>query len=146
MYRYVLKRILLMIPTMLLVIILVFTINYFSPGDPVAEILGPEATQEQIDAKREELGLNDPYFVQLWNYIENIITKFDFGSSYRTGQPVIKEVLERAPTTLMLTLCSMTFATIIGVTLGIISAVKQYSIFDYIATFLSLVGASMPSF
>ena len=146
MYRYILKRILLMIPTMLLVIFLVFTINYFSPGDPTAEMLGQEATQEQIDALREELGLNDPYIVQLWNYLKGIITEFNFGSSYKTGQPVIKEVLERAPTTLMLTLCSMTFATIVGITLGIISAVKQYSIFDYVATFLSLVGASMPSF
>lgn len=145
-YKYVLKRILLMIPVMLLVTVLVFTINYFSTGDPVAQILGAEATQEQIDAKRAELGLDQPYFVQLWEYIKNIITKFDFGSSYKTGAPVINEVLERAPTTLLLTICSMAFATVIGITLGIVSAVKQYSIFDYIATFLSLVGASMPSF
>lgn len=146
MYKYILKRILLMIPVMLMVIVLVFTINYFSPGDPVGEILGQEATQEQIDAKREELGLNDPYIVQLWHTIKGIVTEFDFGVSYKTGKPVIKEVLERAPTTLLLTLCSMTFATVVGIALGIISAVKQYAVFDYIATLLSLVGASMPSF
>ena len=146
MYKYILKRILMMIPVMLFVTVLVFTINYFSNGDPVSQILGAEATQEQIDAKRIELGLDQPYFVQLWRYIKNIVTKFDFGSSYKTGTPVIKEVLERAPTTLLLTICSMAFAAIVGILLGIISAVKQYSIFDYIATFLSLVGASMPSF
>lgn len=146
MYKYIFKRILLMIPVMLFVIVLVFTINFFSNGDPVAQILGPEASQEQIDAKRAELGLDQPYFVQLWEYVKNIVTKFDFGSSYKTGAPVIREVLERAPTTLLLTVCSMVFATVVGITLGIISAVKQYSVFDYIATFLSLVGASMPSF
>lgn len=135
-----------MIPTMLFVIVLVFTINYFSDGDPAVDILGPEATQEQIDATREELGLNDPYFVQLFRYIKNIVTKFDFGTSYKTGQTVISEVLGRFPTTLLLTLCSMGIATVLGITLGIISAVKQYSIFDYLATFFSLIGVSIPSF
>ena len=146
MHKYILKRLLLMIPTMLFVIILVFSINYFSDGDPVSDILGPEASQAQIDAKREELGLNDSYFEQLFRYIKNIVTKFDFGTSYKTGKSVISEVLGRFPTTLLLTLCSMAIATVVGITLGIISAVKQYSVFDYIATFLSLVGVSIPSF
>lgn len=146
MYKYVLKRLLLMIPTMLFVTVLVFSINYFSDGDPIVDILGAEATQEQIEAKREELGLNDSYFEQLFRYIKNIVTKFDFGTSYKTGQAVIDEVLERFPTTLLLTLCSMLIATIVGITLGVISAVKQYSVFDYIATFLSLIGVSIPAF
>lgn len=146
MYRYVLKRLLLMIPTMLFVTVLVFSINYFSDGDPVVDILGAEATQEQIEAKREELGLNDSYFEQLFRYIKNIVTKFDFGTSYKTGKSVIDEVLDRFPTTLLLTLCSMLIATIVGITLGVISAVKQYSVFDYIATFLSLIGVSIPAF
>lgn len=146
MSRYVLKRLLLMIPTMLFVVILVFTINYFSEGDPVSDILGPEATQAQIDAKREELGLNDPYHEQLFRYIKGIVTEFDFGMSYKTGKNVIDEVLDRFPTTLLLTLCSMGIAVVVGITLGVISAVKQYSVFDYIATFLSLVGVSIPSF
>ncbi len=141
-----LKRLLLMIPTMLFVVILVFTINYFSEGDPVSDILGPEATQAQIDAKREELGLNDPYHEQLFRYIKGIVTEFDFGMSYKTGKNVIDEVLDRFPTTLLLTLCSMGIAVVVGITLGVISAVKQYSVFDYIATFLSLVGVSIPSF
>lgn len=146
MYRYVLKRLLLMIPTMLFVTVLVFSINYFSDGDPVVDILGAEATQEQIEAKREELGLNDSYFEQLFRYIKNIVTEFDFGTSYKTGKSVIDEVLDRFPTTLLLTLCSMLIATIVGITLGVISAVKQYSVFDYIATFLSLIGVSIPAF
>ncbi len=135
-----------MIPTMLLVIVLVFTINYFSSGDPTVAILGEGASQEQIDACREELGLNDPYFVQLGRYIVNIVTKFDFGTSYKNGKPVIKEVLERFPTTLLLTITSMTIALVVGILLGIISAVKQYSLFDYIATFFSLIGVSIPTF
>ena len=146
MYKYVGKRLLLMIPTMLFVIVLVFTINYFSDGDPAVDILGPEATQEQIDATRDELGLNDPYFVQLFRYIKNIVTKFDFGTSYKTGETVISEVLGRFPTTMLLTLCSMAIATVLGIIMGIISAVRQYSIFDYLATFFSLIGVSIPSF
>ena len=135
-----------MIPVLLLVVIIVFTINYFTPGDPVYQLLGETASQEQIDAKREELGLNDPYFVQLGRYIWDIVAHFDFGTSYTTGQPVMDEVLERMPTTMLLTLCSITLATVVGIVLGIISAVKQYSIFDYTATFVSLFGASMPGF
>ena len=146
MYKYILKRLLLMIPTMFFVMILVFTINYFSEGDPVSDILGPEATQEQYDQKREELGLNDPYHEQLFRYVKNIVTEFDFGTSYKTGKPVIEEVLERFPTTLLLTLCSMAIATVLGVLLGVISAVKQYSVLDYLATLTSLVGVSIPSF
>ena len=135
-----------MIPTMFFVMILVFTINYFSEGDPVSDILGPEATQEQYDQKREELGLNDPYHEQLFRYVKNIVTEFDFGTSYKTGKPVIEEVLERFPTALLLTLCSMAIATVLGVLLGVISAVKQYSVLDYLATLTSLVGVSIPSF
>lgn len=135
-----------MIPTMFFVMILVFTINYFSEGDPVSDILGPEATQEQYDQKREELGLNDPYHEQLFRYVKNIVTEFDFGTSYKTGKSVIEEVLERFPTTLLLTLCSMAIATVLGVLLGVISAVKQYSVLDYLATLTSLVGVSIPSF
>ena len=135
-----------MIPTMFFVMILVFTINYFSEGDPVSDILGPEATQEQYDQKREELGLNDPYHEQLFRYVKNIVTEFDFGTSYKTGKPVIEEVLERFPTTLLLTLCSMAIATVLGVLLGVISAVKQYYVLDYLATLTSLVGVSIPSF
>lgn len=135
-----------MIPTMFFVMILVFTINYFSEGDPVSDILGAEATQEQYDQKREELGLNDPYHEQLFRYVKNIVTEFDFGTSYKTGKPVIEEVLERFPTTLLLTLCSMAIATVLGVLLGVISAVKQYSVLDYLATLTSLVGVSIPSF
>ncbi len=134
------------IPTMLLVIVLVFTINYFSSGDPTVAILGEGASQEQIEAKREELGLNDSYFEQLFRYIVNIVTRFDFGTSYKNGKPVLDEILKRFPTTLLLTLTSMTIAIIVGIVLGIISAVKQYSIFDRVATFVSLFGVSIPSF
>lgn len=146
MIRYIFTRLLHMIPVFLLVSLIVFTINFFSPGDPAGEILGPEASAAQIAEKREELGLNDPFFVQFGTYVMKIFTKFDFGTSYKTGRPVITEVLERAPTTFLLTLISMFIATVFGILLGIISATKQYSIFDYVANFVALFGASMPSF
>ncbi len=146
MIRYILKRILQMIPVLLLVLVIVFTINYFTPGDPVASLLGESASEEQIDAKRAELGLDDPYFIQLGKYIWNIVTRFDFGTSYKTGLPVKDEIVARMSTTMLLTFWSMLIATVVGITLGVISAVKQFSIFDNVSTFISLFGASMPSF
>ncbi len=146
MLKYILKRIIQMIPVMVLVIFIVFTINYFTPGDPVNQILGESASQEQIDAKRKELGLDDPYFVQLGRYIWGIASRFDFGNSYMTGKSVGKEIIERIPTTLKLTFFSITIATVVGMLLGVLSAIRQYSALDYASTFISLFGASMPGF
>ncbi len=144
--KYILRRLLLLIPVMIGVTIIVFTINYFTPGDPARVILGNDAKEEEIQQYREELGLNDPYFVQLGRYIWNIVAHGDMGTSYVTGQPVFEEIMDRFPTTFMLASLSVIFATIIGIPLGIISAVKQYSVFDMIVTVLALVGASMPHF
>lgn len=146
MKKYILRRILLIIPVLLGVILLIFTINEFSPGDPAIAILGTDANEEQLQVMREKLGLNKPFMVRYGLYVKGIITKFDLGDSYQTGRPVRDEILKRYPITIILTLCCVTFATVIGIPLGIISATKQYSIFDYIATVLALVGASMPNF
>jgi peptide/nickel transport system permease protein len=145
MLRYIFKRLLMIIPVMLLATFIVFTINYFSPADPATVIAGETATQEQIDQIREDLGLNDPFFVQFFRYIGKVL-RLDLGTSWRTGRPVAEEVLERAPTTILLTIVSMGLATFVGVLLGIISAVNQYSYIDSLATFFSLLGASMPQF
>ena len=144
--RYVVKRILLTIPTLLAVTFIVFTINYFTPGDPVRAILGDNATQEQMDAKRVELGLDQPFLVQFFTYVKNIVTKLDFGTSYVTGRSVSKEILERFPTTLKLTFLGIALAVVIGIILGLLAAIKQYTIFDYLSTILAVVGASMPLF
>ena len=146
MIRYILKRLVLMIPVLVGVIFIIFTINYISPGDPLVDILGIEASAEQRAAKAHELGLDQPYLVQLGNYIWGIFTRLDFGTSYRTNRPVRDEVLERFPTTLLLTSLITCLSVPCGLTFGILTAVFQNSILDYVVTFIALAGASMPQF
>lgn len=146
MLRYIGRRVLLFIPVILGVLFLTFTINYFSPGDAAVAILGSEASPEALEEFREEHGLNDPFLVQFVDYVEGVVLHFDFGTSYSTRRPVTEELLERYPTTIALAVMSVVFATIIGIPLGIISAVKQYSPADYGASFLALIGASLPQF
>lgn len=146
MLKYILKRILMMIPVMLGVSFIVFCMVYFTPGDPARYMLGADATEESIEMLHQEMGLDKPFLVQYGSYIWKIITKFDFGISYTTRRSVTTEILERFPNTLRLTCLSVAFATIIGVVAGIISATKQYSIFDNIATVISITGVSMPNF
>lgn len=146
MLKYIGRRLLQFIPVIIGVLFLTFTINYFSPGDPAIAILGTEASEESLERFREEHGLNDSFFVQFFHYAEGIVTRFDFGTSYQTKRPVSQELLERYPQTIMLALMSVAFATAIGIPLGIISATKQYSLSDYGASFLALIGASLPQF
>lgn len=134
-----------MLPILFGITVIVFTLMYITPGDPAYAILGENATPEQIAQIHEELGLNDPYLVRLGRYFMDIF-RLDFGTSYKTGQPVFDEIMARYPNTLKLALLSTGLGILIGVTCGIISAVKQYSIFDKIGTFISLFGASAPSF
>jgi len=118
------------------------------PGNPVQLILGlgSEVSQDEIDALTEELGLNDPFIVRFANYLKGIITKFDFGKSYSTRKPVMKEIMERFPYTFKLAVLSIILSVFLGVLTGIIAATKQYSIFDGLATTLALLGVSMPIF
>ncbi len=146
MIRYIGKRLLMMIPVLLGVIIVVFTIMYFTPGDPARLILGDGATPEAVHELREELGLNDSYIEQLGRYLFNLIFRFDLGDSYVSGKPVIDEILARFPTTITLGLLSVAISVVVGVSMGIISATKPYSIFDNIATTIALTGVSMPTF
>ena len=146
MIRYVLKRLVMMIPVLLGVSFLIFTMLYFSPGDPAVQILGEGASEEAILELREELGLNDPFFVRYFNYLKDMILYQDWGTSYSLNASVFTTVVERFPTTLALAALSIAVATCIGVLCGIIAAVKQYSVFDYVATICSLIGAAMPNF
>ena len=146
MIRFILRRMLLMIPVLLGVMFIVFTINYFGPGDPVAALLGGNYTQEQYDAKEKELGLDQPYAVQFVNYIKGIVTELDLGTSYQTRRAVRDEILDRFPTTLLLGMLGVALTVVVGIPFGIISATKQYSILDYIVTIVSLIFASIPSF
>lgn len=144
--KYILKRVLLMIPVLLGVIFIVFTINHFMPGDPVISLLGTNYTQEQYDAKEAELGLDKPFLEQFVIYVKNVVTKGDLGTSYQTNRSVSTEILERFPVTLKLGLLGVLVTVIVGVPFGVISATKQYSALDYGVTVVSMFFASMPSF
>ncbi len=145
MVKYVIKRILILIPIMLAVSFVVFSILYFTPADPARIMLGASAPQEAVDQLQEELGLNDPFLVQYGRYLSGVLHG-DFGTSYRNGQSVFFEIFARFPVTLTLAGLSILVVVVLGITLGIISAVKQYSILDYVLTVLSMLAASIPNF
>lgn len=146
MAKYILKNALMVIPTMLAVVFIIFTINYFTPGDPVAIFFDFDYTEEQYAEKAAEWGLDQPFLTQFVNYVKNIVTKFDFGYSYFSGNSVISELSTRFPVSLKLGLISVLLTVIIGVPFGIISATRQYSLLDYGVTFVSLFFAAVPGF
>lgn len=145
MLKYIFHRILSMIPVLFGIVVIIFTLMYITPGDPALAILGENATPEQIQAIHEKLGLDDPYFVRLGRYCVNLL-QGDFGNSYKNGRPVLDEILTRYPYTLVLTFSSVGFGIVVGVTAGVISAVRQYSLLDKLLTSFSLFGVSAPSF
>ena len=117
MLKYISKRIIYLIPVLIGIVFLVFTIMYFSPGDPAKLILGDRAPEEQVAALRHELGLDLPYYQQLFNYIKNAIHG-DFGNSYQLRMPVWDIIKLRFPLTLQLTTFTMLIAVLIGVPVG----------------------------
>lgn len=145
MLRYILRRILILIPIILAVTFIVFFIISLTPGNTAAMIIGDGANQESIDKLTQEMGLNDPIVVQYARYIKGLVTG-NMGQSYTTGKPVIGEIASRFPNTLKLTLLSIIIAIAISIPIGVISATKQYSIFDNIGMIFALAGISMPSF
>lgn len=143
--KYILRRFLVLIPIILAVTFIVFFIISLSPGNTAAMIIGDGATQESIDKLEEEMGFKDPIIVQYGRYVINL-AKGDMGQSYATGKPVIAEVKSRFPNTLKLTLLSILISIAMAVPIGVISATRQYSIFDNFGMILALIGISMPSF
>jgi peptide/nickel transport system permease protein len=135
-----------MIPVILGVTVLIFTILYFVPGDPASTILGSDATAEQLEAKREELGLNDSYIVRLGRYLKSVFLEFDFGKSYISKQSISGELAVRFPRTLALCMASMVVAMIVGIPLGINAAIHKGSVWDNASMLLALAGVSMPTF
>ena len=147
MVKYVIKRALWMIPVLLCVITLVFTITYFTPGDPVMVLLGQNNfTPEAYAKKSAELGLDKSYIGQITTYIWNIVSKLDLGKSYLTSIPVTNELAMRIPITFRLSLMSIALMIVVGLPLGMISALKQYSVLDASLTSVSLIMAAMPAF
>ena len=145
MLKFIGKRLLMLIPVLIGVSLIVFTLMQLSPGDPAMIILGAQAAPEDIAILRESMGLNDPLIVQFFRFLLGMFT-LDFGTSYKDGMPVLTKLLEALPYTAELTFCAVLLALIIGIPAGIISATKQYSIFDRIASVLALIGFSTPNF
>ncbi|MCL1996478.1 MAG: ABC transporter permease [Defluviitaleaceae bacterium] len=145
MHKYILKRLVMMIPVLLGVSFIMFTLSYITPGDPAQIILGEGATQAMIDQVRLDLGLDDPFLVRFVSYVAGV-AQLDFGMSWATQRPVSEEIFARFPHTMRLAGMGIALALSVGIPLGILSAIKQYSIFDMGANFISLLGVSIPNF
>ena len=145
MIGFIIRRILAVIPTLLGITIIIFMMLAITPGDPAELLLGERATKESLEAMREYLGLNKPLYVQYGMFLKRV-AKFDLGETIWTRQKVWIEIKERFPATIELTVAAMIISSFFGVLLGIISATKQYSWFDYVSMLGSLFGVSMPVF
>ena len=145
MWRYILKRLLMLIPVLLAVAFVIYAIMNVAEGDPVYSVAGADATEEQLAALREEMGLNGSLIERYFRYIGTLL-KGDLGISYVSKQDVMKIYLQRLPNTLKLASMIMIFATLIAVPLGIIAAVNQNSWIDTLSMVLALIGLSMPNF
>lgn len=147
MLKYIIKRILLLIPVLLGVSLVIFTIMHFVPGDPAKVLLGSEnVTEAMLEAKRAELGLNDPFIVQFGRFLKQTFIDFDFGQSYVTRTSVATEIALRFPKTLLLAALCMVLQIIIGIPLGIIAATHQNGIADRVCIILTILGISLPQF
>ena len=146
MARYFLKRLLWMIPIILAVAVIVFTLMTFCPGDPAVIILGSTALESDLQAKRVELGLTDPYFVRLARYLSDTFIRFDLGSSWVTKVPILDSIKERLPRTIVLTIITALISFGIGIPLGVTAAVHQNKWQDHVSMVLALLGVSIPNF
>jgi len=145
MTRYVLQRIVLVIPVLFGVSLAAFMMSHLVPGDPVAVMLGETATKEDYDNLREQLGLNDPLWQQYGRYVYHAV-QGDFGTSIRSKQPVLDEIMARFPSTLTLTICACVTAAVVGITLGVLAATSKRSGVDGLIMTFALLGVSMPAF
>jgi peptide/nickel transport system permease protein len=145
MARYALKRILAMIPVLIGISIVIFTLLYFTPGDPARMLLGDLATAEEVEALREEMGLNDSFVERYIRYMGDLL-QGDLGISYVSKLPVSEEIMTRLPVTARVAFLVIIFAVVVGVPAGIISATKQYSFIDNLVRIISLLGITMPAF
>lgn len=146
MFKYIIKRLLWVIPIMFGVSLIVFTIMHLSPGDPATLVLGESASPEAILALQQQMGLDKPFVVQYFRYISNLVLNFDLGRSYISNRKVIDEIMLRLPNTIKLAGLSIAVAAAVGIPLGVIASKKPHSIVDNVVMVFSLVGVSMPTF
>ncbi len=145
MASFLIRRLIALIPVMLIVLVIVFSLVRIIPGDPATTLLGPGATQQQIDALRTQLNLNEPVALQFYHYVMGLLTG-DFGYSLKTGQPVGVEILNRLPATIELSVLATILAIVVGIPIGVLSATRPNSFFDHVTRVISLLGVSMPAF
>ena len=143
MLRYIIKRIIFAIPVLIGATFLVFTIMDLAPGDPARIILGSNATEAALASLRDSMGLNDPFLVRYGRFILGLLHG-DLGTSYRNGQAVFSLIMGRLGNTVVLATSGIVFSVIIGIPVGIISAIKQYSVLDNITMFITLFLMAVP--
>jgi ABC-type dipeptide/oligopeptide/nickel transport system permease component len=143
--QYIIRRLLIMIPVLLGVSLIIFTMVRVIPGDPAIILAGPHANKEQVDQIRTQLGLDRHPVVQYFSFLGDLV-QGDLGRSTRTGLPVTREIMARLPNTVVLALTAIILASFLGVLTGIIAGVKQNSIFDHLSMMIALFGLSMPVF
>jgi len=142
---YIGKRLLVAIPTLLIISIFVFSLQKLLPGDPILAMAGEERDPAVIEFLRDKYRLNDPVIVQYFYWLGGVLTG-DFGISLRTNQPVLELILQKLPVTIQLAVMAMFFAMLIGIPIGILAAVKKNTVIDYIANIVALSGLSIPNF
>ena len=145
MLKYVIKRILWIIPTVLGVLILLFSLTYFLPGDPASVMLGPRATPELIKDLNHRLHLDQPVYTRLGYYILGVL-RGDLGESVWSGHKVSSLIVNSLPYTIILAVCSMGLAALVGIFLGVFATIYKESIIDHLVTGISLVGVAVPDF
>lgn len=145
MLKYITRRLLMLIPVLIGVSILAFSLIHLVPGDPARSILGEKATADQLEALRAELGLNDPFIVQYGRFVGKL-AQGNLGESIQSKESVATELFQKLPATMELAIFAMIIAIIVGVLAGVIAAVKQYSWFDNVSMTVALLGVSLPIF
>ena len=145
MTAYILRRLVMLAPVMIVVGVVVFGLVHLTPGDPAAVILGERATAEDIARLRTQLGLNDPLPVQFVRWFSNVL-RLDFGESIFLGEPVTQALLNRVQPTVLLTLYALSFQILIGVPAGVLAAVRYNSPLDRVLTVVAISGSAIPTF
>jgi peptide/nickel transport system permease protein len=136
----------LMVPVVLFVGVAIFTIMYFSSGDPAQIILGVGASKEEIFLLREKMNLDDPFIVQLGRFMYDTFIRFDLGTSYMNGKPIIDEVVTRLSKTLVFAMSAIVIEFVVGIPLGMAAATHRNGLMDQLCMFLALIGVSAPAF
>ena len=149
MATYIVRRLLLLIPTLLAISLISFSLIHLAPGDPALVVLRAQGVQqiseENLAQTRQEMGLDDPFLVQFGRWLGRTL-QLDLGTSVRTGSPVSELIFTRLPATIELTVVSLILALLIAVPVGIVTAVKQHSFIDHLGRVFAFLGASMPGF